>query len=143
MAGILIKIPLPRAPPGFSLIELMITLTLVGILASIALPVYYTHVLKSNRQIALVDLLEIQLTEERYYSRHRTYTDSFKELELPLSHRDYWFHITLYSNTEYQVQAAPFTGSRQKNDNVEDIKCYPLVLNHQGLKKPKSCWGGL
>jgi type IV pilus assembly protein PilE len=126
---------------GFSLIELMITLALMGILASIALPEYQSHILKSKREIALADLLEIQLQEERYYSQHRSYTNSFKELSLPTSHRDYWFDITLLTPSEYQIRAQPFTGSAQEKDHSENIACTPLILNYQGLKTPQACWG--
>ncbi len=128
---------------GFSLIELLITVLIMGILASIALPNYQRHILKSNRQIALANLLEIQLSEERYYSRHHSYTDSFKDLGLPLSHRDYWFYITLYSHNTYLVQAETFTRSRQENDEEGHVKCDLLSLNHQGFKNPKICWGNL
>ena len=121
--------------------ELLITLVIIGILASIALPHYQHYILKSNRQVALADLLEIQLHEERYYSKHRTYTDSFKDLNLPLSHREYWFYITLYSHNAYLVQAEPFTKSRQENDVEDNTKCDLLSLNHQGLKRPSICWG--
>ena len=129
-----------NAHKGFSLIELLIAVLIMGVLASIALPNYQSHIIKSNRNIAQADLLEIQLTEERYYSQHHTYTDSFKALGLPLSHRDYWFYITLYSHNEYDVQAEPFTNSRQETDEAKGISCSPLTLNYQGLKTPKSCW---
>lgn len=69
------KSPFAMKPNGFTLIELMITVAIVGILASIAYPSYLSQVRKSRRSDAVQSLAAIQQAQERYRSNNPTYTD--------------------------------------------------------------------
>ena len=66
----MVKLSLNR---GFTLIELMITVAIVGILAAIAYPSYQEHVLKSWRANAASCLLEMANRMERRYTGSSTY----------------------------------------------------------------------
>jgi type IV pilus assembly protein PilE len=59
---------------GFTLIELMIVVAIVGILASIALPSYTSYVLKTRRTDAQRELITYAQALERYYSVNGRYT---------------------------------------------------------------------
>lgn len=61
---------------GFTLIELMITVAIVGILASIALPSYQDSVMKSRRADAKGALLGFANTMERYFTVNNSYCDA-------------------------------------------------------------------
>lgn len=65
---------------GFSLIELLIALAIIGILASIAYPGYQNHVLKSNRTEGQTKLLEILAKQQNFFSRNMTYTADLTQL---------------------------------------------------------------
>ncbi len=67
-----------RITPGFSLIEMLITLAIIGILASIAYPSYRQHVIKANRTDAETKLLEILGKQQNYFGRNLTYTTKLK-----------------------------------------------------------------
>ena len=56
------------AQSGFTLIELMITVTIIGILASIALPSYTNYVKSGNAQEAPSNLLAMKTQAEQYYA---------------------------------------------------------------------------
>jgi type IV pilus assembly protein PilE len=68
------KRPYPlRALCGFTLIELMIVVAVIGILAAIALPAYQNFVLKSGRADAHAAILQVQQIQERYRTVNPTY----------------------------------------------------------------------
>ncbi len=59
---------------GFTLIELMITVIIIGIIAAIALPSYQEQVRKTRRTNAQADLLELAAYMERHYGENFSYT---------------------------------------------------------------------
>ncbi|WP_153109022.1 type IV pilin protein [Propionivibrio limicola] len=59
---------------GFTLIELMVTVVIIGILASIALPNYTEFMRKSRRSDGKAALLSISQALERYYTENSTYS---------------------------------------------------------------------
>ncbi|WP_296227885.1 type IV pilin protein [Ralstonia sp. UBA689] len=65
-----------RQAAGFTLIELMIVVAIVGILAVIAYPSYQKYVLKSHRADAKTALLDLAAREERYFTLQNTYATS-------------------------------------------------------------------
>ena len=58
---------------GFNLIELLVTVAIVGILASIAIPAYQDYVLRGKLAEAFTHLSALQLRMEQYYQDNRTY----------------------------------------------------------------------
>jgi type IV pilus assembly protein PilE len=61
---------------GFTLIELMITLVIVAILASIAMPAYRASVKRGNRRAAQSVMMEIVNREHQYFVANRAYASA-------------------------------------------------------------------
>ena len=58
---------------GFTLLELMIVLAVVGVLAAIAIPLLTSYQLRSKSAEAKTNLAAIRVLEESYYSEYQTY----------------------------------------------------------------------
>ena len=65
---------------GFTLIELMITVAIVGLLAAVALPSYTQYIVRAGRADAQDKLTEVIYQQERFYTRNRTYTMDLTQL---------------------------------------------------------------
>ena len=60
---------------GFTLIELMVAVAIVGILAAIALPSYRDYVMRGNRSAAQAEMMDIANREQQFLLANRSYAD--------------------------------------------------------------------
>lgn len=129
---------------GFSLLELMIAVAIIGILAAIAYPMYSTHVQDTRRAECAAALLGLASAMERDFSRNNTYSNLVGAGAFPATCPTdggpvfYNLSITGLTATTYQLNAAP--SGAQAGD-----PCGTLTLN-QALQKGQStgtlarCW---
>jgi type IV pilus assembly protein PilE len=128
---------------GFTMMELMITIAIVGILATIAITSYRSHIMKANRSDALQTLLSIQLAEERYRMKNSSY-GSLAQVWNGVSATTGGYYTIAISNTSatsYTITATA-TGS-QTTDSEDGNSCATLSLaysNNAVTKTPSACW---
>lgn len=65
---------------GFTLIELMIVVAIVGIIAAVAYPAYQDQVRKAKRSDGQAKILDAMARQERYFSENNTYTVTMTNL---------------------------------------------------------------
>ncbi|WP_281417015.1 type IV pilin protein [Kistimonas asteriae] len=65
---------------GFSLIELMIVVAIVGIIATIAYPAYTEQAARGRQSDGQAMLMEVMQAQERFYSQNQTYTTNLTAL---------------------------------------------------------------
>jgi type IV pilus assembly protein PilE len=129
---------------GFSLIELVTVVAIVGILASVALPSYQRYVLKSHRADAMQALTEGQAILERCYAQSFSYVAACATA--PATASPAGFYTIAWSNktaTSYTLTATA-TGNQAK-----DTTCNTMSIDQANQKVGKdnggvaqtACWG--
>ena len=130
---------------GFTLIELMITVAVIGILAAVAYPSYNNYLIRATRSAAQSFMLDVSNKEEQYLLDTRTYiavgnnaafanTNPGLSLPVPVEvSRFYNLSVASVTASTYSIQAAPIAGTRQASDGT-------LGLTNDGTKTPAAKW---
>ncbi|MFT3741850.1 MAG: type IV pilin protein [Gammaproteobacteria bacterium] len=127
---------------GFTLFEMLIALSIISILSTIAYPLYQSYTLKARRIDAEVALIAAAASLERYYSMHDTYEGATLEglYVNGYSQNDYYqLSLNNLSQGDYLVLAKPLGNQTQDN-------CGELGINQLGEKTVSTtadvtgCW---
>lgn len=122
--------------------ELMITVVIVAILASIALPSYRSYVVRSNRAAAEGFMLDVSNRQERFLLDNRAYAASLAALGMSMPPEVSGnYSVTVSSSTppSYTITATPIGAQL-----ADDTDCGVLTLNQLGVKTASAggarCW---
>ena len=140
---------------GFTLIEVMIVVVIVGILVAVALPGYQNSMQKGRRADAKAALLDVAGRQEQYMLDRGTYTDNMEDLGFgadPMESDEGHYTIdatgdcdTTGTTTDlgrcYELTATPQAGSPQ----IDDARCTSFIIYSNGLKTGtgsdiEGCW---
>ena len=127
---------------GFTLVELMIVIAIIGILAAVGYPAYTSAVKKGNRADAIDSLLSLASRMEEYYMNNDTYAGAKINAagtgtvgSNKTTDDLYTLSITSATAYAYTLTATPKTA---------DAECGNLILNSLGQKSDSkgsgTCW---
>ncbi len=147
------------AQRGLTMIELMVTISIIAILAGIAIPTYERYTRGSNRTAAKTTLERVRGLAESYFLNNKSYTNDLTNLgfnanpleidksgeEVAAGSSDAKYQIIINvpgvfcPNCTYEVGAIPI------NTQLDDTDCMTLFINstnQKGASGPKGlkCW---
>lgn len=132
---------------GFSLVELMMAVTIIGILTAIAYPSYTSYVLKSHRADAMTTLSQDQIRLERCYAQNTSYNGACTALPaFPQTSTQgfYTINISNLSPSTYTLTATPI------GNQIKDNDCASIAVTQANVKTAVDgsgtaqarCWNG-
>lgn len=144
-----------RQQGGFTLIELMIVVAIIGFLAAIAYPSYNAYVTKSMRSVGQSALTQVASRQEQFFIDNKTYANNLTLLGYasnpvtfdsdgqPGGAGQAVYQVVIDDSTTantFLLRAVP-----QGTHATRDTECGTLSLNHRGQKgatgtAPAKCW---
>lgn len=140
---------------GFSLIEVLVVVSIMAVLVTIVVPSYQSQFLDVRRSLARVELLRLATRQEQYFLDHRRYAQRLTELGLPQDpyaingegnavapgDEDRVYLVSLVTRLNgYALVATP------QLSQLGDERCGELRLDSTGLRRARNgegapdCW---
>jgi type IV pilus assembly protein PilE len=135
---------------GFSLIELLIAMEIMGILVAVAMPVYTNSVIRSNRSEAKNELMQVAAEQERFFSSNNIYTNDATPLLTPnVASRDRtttnaWYLISVEACAGGAITNCFIATATPQGTQTVDV-CTTLTITNTGVRgatgsTTDDCW---
>ena len=144
-----------RGMSGVTLMELLVTVTIVGILGAIAYPSYTQYITRTKRATGKSMLLQVADRQEQFFADNKRYATNLTQLGYIANgfmiddqgayvvdgdaNRLYQVSLTNATAITFTANAAP-----QLRQATQDTDCQTLTLTHRGLKgqtgPSTDCW---
>lgn len=118
---------------GFTLIEVMIVVVIIGILAAIAYPLYVDQVQRSHRSTAQSELLAYAQAMERCFTTERDYQECTNVYAPDIDTDRYAVEVGETGSGSFVISAEPI-GPQADDD------CGTMTINQRGATAPDDCW---
>jgi type IV pilus assembly protein PilA len=112
---------IPRGEKGFTLIELMIVIAIIGILAAIAIPQFSAYRTRSFNSAAVTDLRNATTAQEAYYVDNQVYSLAVADLLQTT------YGLVTSANVDLSVVIASATGYTMRAFHTSGDKTWSIV----------------
>lgn len=137
------------AERGFTLMEIMITVIIIGILAAVAIPTYQEYVRQGQRSEGAAYAMQLATAQERFFTMRNTYTTTATDLSMndfsgASASMSSWTYAITAGTTGDIATSFMVTGT---NSHTDDAKCTEIAIDQTGSKtytgsgSSKDCWG--
>lgn len=116
-----------KASKGFTLIELMVVVVVIGILSAIAIPAYKDYVIRGKLADAVAGLSNGRVKMEQFFLDNKTYVGG----PVPAATNYFTYAASDLSNSSYTLTAA----------GKGDLSGYSYTINESNIKASNTPWG--
>ena len=127
-----------RKAGGFTLIELMVVVAIVGILGAVAYPSYVEHVNRGRRAVAQGVLSDFATRQHQFFVDTRGYAASLAALRVSVP-----ADVSAHYDITVATTAGPppgFTFTATPKGKQSSDKCGALTIDAAGARTPSGCW---
>lgn len=137
---------------GFTIIEILIVVVVIGILAAVVLPSYQSSVAKSRRADARAALADLAVKQEKFFAQNNTYTTEISaETGLAVGRttsRALFYNLTVTACAGGAISRCYLLTATATGLQADDHDCYSLAMDNVGRKTAKDygsndtpyCW---
>jgi type IV pilus assembly protein PilE len=126
---------------GFTLIEVMITVVIIGILAAIAVPQYADYVTRSRLVEAQSKLSDTRVRLEQFFGNNRTYV-GFTCTQAAVGNENFSISCTTQTANTFTITAAGTNKMAGFNFTLDDLNQRTSAITATGWSNPSpnNCW---
>lgn len=145
----------PNRKRGFTLVEMLIALAIIGILATVAYPSYQESVRKTRRSDGVAAALAVQVAQEKFRGSCQFYAQSLgatntcgttaalSTVQADSTSADGYYTLSIAANSAtgnaYTVVIDP-TGAQAADTDCDPLQIAYSAANPAGAKTPAGCW---
>ena len=133
--------PAVQPAAGFTLVELAVVCSMVGVLTAVALPSYQIHLLRSGRADAVDALTRLQIAQSRYHAAHGLYATDLSVLRgVPQPDSTQGFYTLTVVGGGDGYRATAVAQKRQRKDSECSVLSVEVAYGFTHHGPSARCW---